>query len=367
MSAVPPLLARAIELAARAGRAAAPNPRVGAVVARDALVLGEGWHHRAGEAHAEVLALGAAGAAARGAVLYTSLEPCDHTGRTPPCTEAIVAAGIARVVVAAGDPDPRVSGRGLARLRAAGLAVECAGAAARDAAERVNEDYLVHRRAGRAFAALKVAATLDGRIAERGGRSQWITGEAARARGRALRDLYGAILVGAETVAQDDPQLLPPPRADAPLFLRCVIDGTLRTSPAARLFADAATAPVVIFTRPDAPAPRRAALERAGAETVALGPPGGPIPPEAILRELGRRGVLGVLVEGGGRTHGAFLAAGVADKLYWFCAPRLLADGAARAALDGGAGTLAAAPPWHVHSDERVGGDILLTLYPPRP
>ena len=161
------LLQRAIELAARAGRGAAPNPRVGAVVVgAGGAIVGEGWHRRAGEAHAETQALAAAGEAARGATLYLSLEPCVHTGRTPPCARAIVAAQVRRVVVAMIDPDERVAGRGVSELRAAGIEVELAGPETERAAERLNEDYLLHRRRGRAFAALKVAATLDGRIAD---------------------------------------------------------------------------------------------------------------------------------------------------------------------------------------------------------
>ncbi len=368
------LLLRSVDAAARAGRATAPNPRVGAVVAKGDAVVAEGWHARAGEPHAEAVALRAAGAAARGATLYTSLEPCAHHGRTPPCTEAILAAGIARVVVALEDPDPRVAGTGVARLRAAGLRVEVADGAPARAAEQLNEDYLVHRRDGRAYAALKVAATLDGRIADRAGASRWITGEAARARGRALRERYGAILVGAGTVLADDPILLPPaegpgatgPRTPEPPFLRCVIDPRLRIGPGAQLLARETRghAPVVVFTSEAAPADARRALEDAGAEVVPLEAPAGRIPPADVLRDLARRGVLGVLVEGGGATHGLFLEAGLADKIYWFTAPRILGDPESRPAVAGGPRPLGRIIEWRIDGVETLGDDVLLTLYP---
>ncbi|MEN6527085.1 MAG: bifunctional diaminohydroxyphosphoribosylaminopyrimidine deaminase/5-amino-6-(5-phosphoribosylamino)uracil reductase RibD [Candidatus Polarisedimenticolia bacterium] len=364
------LLGRAIELAARAGRGAAPNPRVGAVVVgAGGAIVGEGWHRRAGEAHAETQALAAAGEAARGATLYLSLEPCVHTGRTPPCARAIIAAQVRRVVVAMIDPDERVAGRGVEELRAAGIEVELAGAETERAAERLNEDYLLHRRRGRAFAALKVAATLDGRIADASGASQWITGAEARRRAKELRGLYGAVVVGAGTLLADDPGLLPPDGpAGAPPFLRCIVDGALRARPEARLFRVAAEAgidsPIVIYCRPDADPARRAALEREGAEVVPLGAAGAPIPPAEILRDLARRGVLGAYVEGGGRTLGAFLAAGCADKFYWFSAPRLLGDAGGAAALDAGPRPLAAAFDWRVEVEERLGEDRLFVLYP---
>ncbi len=358
---------RCLELAERGGRLTAPNPRVGAVVVRDGRVIGEGWHRRAGEPHAEAVALDAAGEAARGATLYCSLEPCAHHGRTPPCTERIAGAGIARVVCGLVDPDPRVRGAGLEAMAAAGILVELATGGDARRAERVIEDYLVHRREGRAFAVLKVAATLDGRIADRESRSRWITGSAARSHGRKLRERYGAILVGANTVLADDPLLLPPTgtgEAGAP-FLRCVLDGTLRVPETARLFREpAAGSPVVVFTTPGTDPERRQAIERVGGEVVCLGPPGGPIPPRDVLRELGRRGVLGAIVEGGGATHGAFLTARMADKVVWYVAPRVLGDPGAIAAVRSGPSRLEQAMALEIAGVERLEDDLLITLYP---
>lgn len=358
------LLRRALQLAERGGRATAPNPRVGAVVLGEDGVVGEGWHRASGGPHAEALALEEAGAAARGGTLFSSLEPCPHHGRQPPCVGRIVASGIRRVVVGRVDPDPRVCGAGIEALRAAGIEVELASGELGRQAGQLIEEYLVHRIEGRAFAALKVAATLDGRVADREGASRWITGAAAREAGRRLRARYGAILVGAGTVRADDPLLLPPDGDDGP-FLRCIAGGRLDIGAGARLFREGRErAPVVVYASPSAPAERRRALEVAGAEVVTLGPEGGPVPPRAILEDLARRGVLGVLVEGGGITHGHFVAAGAADKLFWFLAPRLLGDPAARPAVAGPPRRLADVPGAAFAAVERLGEDLLLTLYP---
>ena len=358
-------MARALELAARGGRATAPNPRVGALVVSRGELVGEGWHRACGGPHAEAFALEAAGDRARGATLYSSLEPCPHEGRQPPCVARIVRAGVARVMVGLVDPDPQVAGEGIAALRRAGLEVELASGAIAQAAERLLEEYLVHRRNGRALAALKVGATLDGRIADRHGASRWVTGEPAREAGRALRARYGAILIGAGTVLADDPQLLLPEHDEGGPFLRCVVDGRLSVPAGARLFGAASErAPVLVYTAPDADPARRAALERIGAEVVALGPPGGPVPPGEILRDLAGRGVLGAMVEGGGVTHGHFLEAGVADKIHWFVAPRLLADPEARSAVAGPGRPLGKAWDGAFAEVTRLGEDLLLTLYP---
>ncbi|RMG43798.1 MAG: bifunctional diaminohydroxyphosphoribosylaminopyrimidine deaminase/5-amino-6-(5-phosphoribosylamino)uracil reductase RibD [Acidobacteria bacterium] len=356
-------LRRAIELADRAGRAAAPNPRVGAVIVRGSEVVGEGWHERAGEAHAEVRALEAAGPEAAGATLYASLEPCAHTGRTPPCCRAIAAAGIARVVVPLVDPDPRVNGRGLAALREAGIATELAGdPEVTAAARRVLEDYLVHRAEGRAFLVWKVAASLDGRIADAAGMARWITGPAARERGRSLRDRFGAVIVGAGTIAADDPILLPPTRPpEGGPFLRCVIDGRLRVDPGARIFDDS-SAPVVVYTRDDVDPQRAAAVEARGAEVVRTpAGPDGRIRPEAVLADLARRDVLGAVLEGGGSTAGPFLAAGVVDKVLWFSAARILGAGG-RPAVGEVSFPLGESPRFRIAGLERIGEDVLLTL-----
>jgi len=355
---------RALPPAERGGRATAPNPRVGAIVVRDGVTVGEGSHRVCGGPHAEALALDEAGAAAQGATLFSSLEPCPHHGRQPPCVGRIAGAGIRRVVVGRVDPDPRVSGAGIEALRAAGIEVEIADGELGRQATQLVEDYLVHRIEGRSFAALKVAATLDGRLADRQGASRWITGESARSAGRSLRARYGAILIGAGTVRADDPLLLPAEGDDGP-FRRCVVDGRLTIDPGARLLREGTDrAPVLVYTSPSAAASRRRALEATGAEVVPLGPESGPVPPRAILEDLARRGILGVLVEGGGVTHGHFFEAGLIDKLYWFLAPRLLGDPGARPAFAGPPRRLADAGQARFAAVERLGEDLLLTLYP---
>ena len=357
---------RALALAARAGRATAPNPRVGCVVVREGEIIGEGWHRRPGEPHAEIVALREAGEAARGATLYVTLEPCSHLGRTPPCAEAIVAAGVARVVVGMVDPDAQVRGRGLAALEGAGLRIDLAEGEAAEAARHELEDYVVHRDAQRSFVAAKTAATLDGRIGDRDGRSRWITCPAAREHGRSLRDRYGAILVGAGTVRDDDPRLLPPSGPDGGPFLRCVLDGGLSIDPGARLLREGGWSPVVIYAREDAEMGRRIALEQTGATVVPLPAEAstGGIEPLAVARDLARRGVLGTLVEGGGRTLGRFVAAGLVDKWYWYAAPRLMGDPRSRAAVDAGAATLEQAWSGRIAGVRVLGDDMLITLYP---
>lgn len=221
---------RALELAARGEGETEPNPMVGCVIVRAGRVVGQGWHRRAGGPHAEVVALARAGKRARGATMYVSLEPCSHHGRTPPCAPQVVAAGIARVVAATEDPNPRVRGRGLARLRAAGLRVETGMLSAR--ALRLNERFVVAATRQRPFVLLKAALTLDGRIATASGESRWITSQAQRREARRLRRLHGGVLVGVGTVLHDDPLLLPSPRVTRP-FYRIVLDSRLRTPPGA--------------------------------------------------------------------------------------------------------------------------------------
>lgn len=357
---------RALALAARAGRGAAPNPRVGCVVVRDDTIVGEGWHRRPGEPHAEILALEEAGDRARGATLYVTLEPCSHLGRTPPCSEAILQAGVARVVIGLIDPDAQVRGRGLATLRNAGVRVELADGRSAESAREELEDYIVHRERQRAFVAAKTAASLDGRIADREGGARWVTGDAAREHGRSLRDRYGAILVGAGTARADDPLLLPPTGRDGGPFRRCVLDPALSLSPGARLLGEGHWSPVLVYAWEDADVARRIRLEEAGAEVVPLpaDPATAAIDPLAILRDLARRGVLGVIVEGGGRTLGGFLEAGLVDKWYWYVAPKLLADDEARAAVAGPPRRLDAAWRGRIAGVRLLGDDMLLKLYP---
>jgi diaminohydroxyphosphoribosylaminopyrimidine deaminase / 5-amino-6-(5-phosphoribosylamino)uracil reductase len=310
-------LARCAELAERGRRTAAPNPVVGSVIVRDGAVIGEGWHERPGGAHAEIAALRAAGDA-RGATVYVNLEPCSHHGRTPPCADALIAAGVARVVVAMIDPTERVNGEGAARLRAAGIAVEVAGGEIEHVARRQNAWWLTLALHGRPHVTYKAAVSTDGRTAAAAG-PRWISSPASRARVHELRAQMGAVAVGIGTALADDPQLtardVQPPAGRQPL--RVVFDRSARLSPASRLVATAgADAPVLVVTAPGA-----APIEAAGVET---------LPATTLadaLAELGRRRISALLLEGGATLATAFLDAGLIDRLLVFQAPIELGEG----------------------------------------
>jgi len=342
---------RALALARRGRFTTSPNPRVGAVVLDAAgAIVGEGWHRRAGEPHAEVLALAAAGAAARGATVVVTLEPCDHHGRTPPCVDALIEAGVSRVVAAHRDPDPRTSGGGLRRLAAAGI--EVAVGLRAEAAIELNLPFLVSRVLGRPSVTLKWAASLDGRTATADGESQWITGPVARDRALDLREEHDAILVGSGTVLADDPRLdRRRGKADGAI-VRVVLDRRLRTAPTARLFE--VGGPVLLYTE-SSDAAGREALERRGAEVIRLGSVG----PESVLADLATRGVQSVLVEGGGRIAAAFFEPGLWDRVVTFVAPRLIGGSGAGAPLAGaGVGSLGAAPEVARWKVRRAGSDL---------
>lgn len=310
-----------------------PNPAVGAVVVRDGQIVGRGFHRRAGEAHAEVAALQAAGSRARGATLYVTLEPCPTTGRTGPCTEAILQAGIARVVVAARDPDPHVDGRGLQRLRAAGVEVTT-GVLAREAVSLL-EAYVVHRRTGRPFVTLKWAMSLDGKISAGRDRRTMISGARSLRYDHALRNVHDAVLVGIGTVLADDPQLtcrIPGGRDP----LRVVLDSRLRIPLRARVLHLNSPAPTLVVTGEQAPEDRLAALRAAGAEVLVL--PGERPALRDLLGVLAGRGVLSVLVEGGGTVHASVLAEGVAHKVVAIVGPGLIGGAEAPTPVDGAGG-----------------------------
>jgi diaminohydroxyphosphoribosylaminopyrimidine deaminase/5-amino-6-(5-phosphoribosylamino)uracil reductase len=352
------MMRRALALAERGRGAVEPNPLVGAVLVRDGQVVGEGWHERFGGPHAEVLALAAAGEAARGATLYVTLEPCCHHGKTPPCTDAVLRAGVARVVVALGDPFPQVAGRGLDILRSAGLAVEVG--LAEDLARAQNAPYLKLLQTGRPYVLVKWAMTLDGKIATRTGDSKWITGEAARGRVHQLRGRVDAILVGIGTVLVDDPLLTsrpPGPRVAA----RVVLDSRLRLPPDSQLVRTARDVPVVVFHSPAAPAEARAALERAGCECRPLAAPSGPGFLREALDELGRRRLTNLLVEGGAHVLASFLEAGEVDEVWAFIAPKLAGGDRALSPI-AGPGIARIAEAWHVEAVavEKIGEDLLV-------
>lgn len=321
------LMARAVEVGERGRTSAPPNPWVGCVIADAEGIAGEGFHARPGTPHAEVHAVAAAGARARGATAYVTLEPCAHHGRTPPCADALVAAGLARVVVGVEDPDPRVAGQGIARLRAAGIEVEV-GPGAHLVAEHLAA-YLHHRRTGRAHCLLKTATSLDGRVTAADGSSRWITGEEARADAHRLRAESQAVVVGSGTALADTPTLTARP-ADAPIArqpVRVLLDGRGRVPASGPLF-DPALAPTLVLTTAAAPASAVDAWRGAGAKVELLdAAPGGGVDLEGALMLLGAEGVLQAMIEGGPTLHGSLLARGLADRVVAYVAGRALGPG----------------------------------------
>lgn len=315
-------MARALQLARRGLYSAHPNPRVGCVIVAGERVVGEGWHERTGGPHAEVLALRAAGELARGATAYVTLEPCCHHGRTPPCTGALIAAGVRRVAYAAGDPNPRVAGGGAQHLMAAGI--EVSGGVLEQEARELNIGFFSRMQRRRPWVRLKIAASLDGRTALAGGESRWITGEAARADVQCWRARSSAILTGIGTVLADDPALTVR-RPDLGVVStpdRIVLDSTLRTPPGARLLGEPGRTRI-FCSRPD-PAQRQA-LEDAGAVVEVLGGHhNGRVDPAALLLRLAELEVNELLVEAGPAVNGALLDAGVVDEVVCYLAPHVL-------------------------------------------
>ncbi len=353
-------MARALSLAARAQGRASPNPMVGAVIVRDGEVIAEGWHHAPGQAHAEVDALEKLGGKAEGGTMYVTLEPCCHFGRTPPCTDAVLASGVRRVVAAMVDPDARVSGRGLQILRDHGLEVEVGLMEAE--ARALNAPWLsvVERR--RPWVVLKAAATLDGRIASAAGESRWITGPEARAAGHRLRDQLDAVLVGSGTLLADDPALTTriPGGRDA---LPVVLDGALACPAGAAVLKGSRRALLLTGEDTLASSEGRARASALPADVVGLPRAAdGRLSLEAALAELVRRGICGLLVEGGAAVHRAFLDQGLVDRVELFLAPRVLAGGPGW--VGGAPFGLAEAPGFRVVATELLGADLHLSLEP---
>ncbi len=348
-------MARALALAARGRDTATPNPSVGCVLVKGGRVIGEGWHERAGEAHAEVRALEAAAAPAEGATAYLTLEPCGHHGRTPPCADALVAARVARVVAALEDPDPRVRGRGGARLREAGIRVEFGLMAAE--AEEAHRGFLTRMRTGRPWMRIKAAASLDGGIALANGLSRWITGEAARRDVHALRARSCAMLTGIGTVRHDDPELTVRMVPCARQPRRVLIDHRLEVPLAARILQGE---PPLILTVSD-DAPRRAALEARGAEVVRVPGDGRKADLAAVARLLGERGFNEVTVETGGRLMGSLVRARVIDEIVLYLAPMILGDAAQGLFALGELLRLDEAPRLAIADVRRVGEDLRIT------
>jgi diaminohydroxyphosphoribosylaminopyrimidine deaminase/5-amino-6-(5-phosphoribosylamino)uracil reductase len=355
------MMARALELAARGAGQVSPSPLVGCVIVDGAgEVAGEGFYVYEGLKHAETLALERAGARARGATAYVTLEPHAHTGRTPPCTEALIRAGVARVVSPIEDPNPLVSGRGFEALRGAGVEVTV-GVLAREA-ERLNERYVHAIRRRRPFVHLKLACSLDGRIATRTGNARWISSPESRARAHAFRHESDAILVGAGTASVDDPLLTD--RSGLPRrrpLLRVVLDERLLLDTSSNLARTAREAPVLVFTSTDADASKIAALESCGVEVLKVEGGGRELAP--VLDELTRREVQGLMIEGGSRVAGAFLSAGLVDKASFFIAPLILGSDALGAVGGAGAPTIAEATRLRDVETRRHGDDVEVTGY----
>jgi diaminohydroxyphosphoribosylaminopyrimidine deaminase/5-amino-6-(5-phosphoribosylamino)uracil reductase len=352
----------ALALARRGLGTTWPNPAVGCVIATEGRVVGRGWTQPGGRPHAETEALNRAGAAARGGTAYVSLEPCAHWGKTPPCAEALIAAGIGRVVAAIEDPDRRVAGRGLRRLAEAGVAVE-SGLLAEEAAE-INAGFLCRVRHGRPLVTLKLATSLDGHIATASGESRWITGPPARARAHLLRALHDAVMVGTGTALADNPELtcrLPGLGGHSPV--RIVLDRSLRLPPDLHLVAAARRVPTWLLTLPDADPARRARLIDSGVTVIAVPPdPAGGLDLATALMALGERGLTRLLVEGGARLAASLLRAGLVDRLAWLHAPLLIGGDGVPAIAGFGLDALADAPGFERVAVEPVGTDVLTTL-----
>ena len=348
----------ALALARRGLGTCWPNPAVGCVIVRDGHVVGRAVTAPGGRPHAETLALAMAGEAALGATAYVTLEPCDHTGRTPPCTQALLTAGIARVVIAGSDPDPRVNGAGVARLRAAGIAVQT-GLLALEA-DDMQAGFRSRIERGRPMVTLKLASTLDGRIATRGGESQWITAPPARQVAHMLRGTHDAVMAGAGTVAADDPLLtcrIPGFRATS--VVRIVTDSHLRTRLNARLVSTARQHPTWIIHRDGVPADRRAMFEDSGVQLIEV--PGAEIGIDLHvgLAALAQAGLTRVLVEGGAQLAAALLRAGLVDRVAWFHAPMVAGGDGWPAARAFGVTTLDEMPRFVRTAWRAVGPDIL--------
>lgn len=313
-------MARALRLAERGLFTTTPNPRVGCVVVRSGEVVGEGFHERAGEAHAEVNALRSAGARAEGGTVYVNLEPCSHHGRTPPCVEALVAAGVRRVVVAMGDPNPKVSGQGFAALRAAG--VEVASGLLEAEARELNVGFVSRMTRGRPWVRLKLAATLDAKTALAGGESQWITGEAARRDGHRWRARACAILTGIGTVKDDDPRLTVRDVETPRQPLRVLVDSRLEVPLSARILEGGS----LLVAAAIEDRAKIDALRARGAEVVVLPNAGGKVELEDLVGELGRRALNEIHVEAGFKLNGSLVAAGVVDELLVYLAPKVLGE-----------------------------------------
>ena len=352
---------RALRLAARAAGRTSPNPLVGAVIVRDGALVGEGYHHAAGETHAEVNALRKAGEPARGATLFTNLEPCAHQGRTPPCTDAILSAGIARVVIASDDPTPKAAGRGPGILRDEGVRVDFVDGQVAEAARLLNQPFRKHARTGRPLVILKSAMTLDGKVASRTGDSQWISGEASRARAHRWRAESDAVAVGIGTALFDDPSLTARIEGVARQPRHVVFDSEARLPLDSKLVQGVADVPLTVVCSRAASRTSVQALESAGVDVIVATGENEAARVGTALDELGAREIQSLLLEGGPHLAGAFLEAGEIDEARMFVAPLMLGGAKARTAVEGiGVGDIAAGSRALAMETERIEDDVLI-------
>ena len=353
----------ALALASKARGHTSPNPMVGAVIVRDGEIVGEGYHQKVGDAHAEIHALNQAEGFAEGATMYVTLEPCCHWGRTPPCTDSIIRAKLADVFVAMTDPNPRVAGNGIRQLEAAGISVQVG--ICEEESRQLNEVFIKYITTQRPFVVLKSAISIDGKIATASGESQWITSKPSRLKGHEVRAQVDAILVGVGTVIQDDPALtvrLPERQNEDPI--RIVVDSSGRTPLHAKIFNPDSNARTLIAVTESAPLKKIEALKCAGADVLTIKEEGGRVCLRALMRALGRREITSVLIEGGGEINAAALHAGIVDKVMFFIAPKLIGGKDAPGAIGGrGIARLAEAFELRDVKTSQIGADFLIEGY----
>ncbi len=353
----------ALALASKARGRTSPNPLVGAVIVRDGEIVGEGYHRKAGDAHAEIHALNQAKKLAEGATMYVTLEPCCHWGRTPPCTESVIHAKLANLFVAMKDPNPQVAGNGIRQLEAAGIPVQVG--ICEEESRQLNEVFIKYITTQRPFVILKSAISLDGKIATASGESQWITSEASRLKGHQVRAQVDAILVGVGTVLQDNPALtarLPEKQNEDPT--RVVVDSHGRTPLGAKVFNPDSNAGTLIAVTENAPLAKIEALKSAGADVLIIEEKEGRVCLSALMQALGRREITSVLIEGGGEINAAALQAGIVDKLMFFVAPKLIGGKNAPGPI-GGVGIVRLAEAFELRDvkTSHIGADFLIEGY----
>lgn len=349
----------ALRIARHAEGRTSPNPLVGAVIVRDGKIIAQGWHRQAGTPHAEIHALNMAGELSRGATLYVTLEPCSHFGRTPPCAQAVINAGISRVVAAMSDPNPKVAGRGFEMLRSAGIEVDVGILEAE--ARRLNEVFLKYITRKLPFVTLKFACSLDGKIATSTGESQWISCEESRRFSHHLRDINDAILIGVGTVLADNPSLTTR-LVDGKNPVRVIVDSKIRTPLDSKVVTDK-SARTIIVTTAKAPIEKISALKSLGVEIIVAGN-GERVDLEILMRELANRELTSVLIEGGGKIHFSMLKAGLVDKIFAFIAPKIIGGENALTAVEGaGFEKLSDAVTLKNFTVEQIGTDFFLQGY----